>query len=69
MNNTEYQNNTEPAIGDRVKFKSDLTGPVYIVTSVNGGRLGNKIGVSLERNQSAKTTFTREYYYYCFVKA
>jgi hypothetical protein len=62
----EYKNNLEPKVGDRVKFKSDPDGAVYVVTSVYGGRMGNKVGVVPENNQK---TFCREYYYYCFVKA
>jgi hypothetical protein len=62
----EYKNNAEPKIGDRVKFKSDSTKGVYIVKSVYGGRMGNKISVVPENDQDQ---WDREYYYYCFVKA
>lgn len=61
----KYTNNEEPKIGDRVKFESDSDGTVFIVKSVYGGRVGNKIGIVPAENQS---TFVREYYYHCFVK-
>jgi hypothetical protein len=66
--NKEYKNNTEPKVGDLVRFKSHLknSNATHRVVSVLGGRLGNKIGVVPAYNT---TTWCQEYYYYCFVKA
>ncbi len=57
-----YQDNTQPKINDTVVFASDDTNELYKVTSVQGGRLGNKVGVKPSNNLE---TFSREYYYYC----
>lgn len=62
---SEYKNNQEPKVGDRVRFKSDEDKTIYTVTSVGGGRLGNKVCVV---PLSYPDTFGREYYYSCFEK-
>ena len=62
MNKTPYEDNTQPKIGDTVCFASDDTNEYFIVASVGGGRLGNKVGIKPRDNQD---TFYREYYYYC----
>lgn len=62
MNKT-YQSNTEPKIGDKVVFASDVDQKLFRVVSVGGGRLGNKIFIVPNDNQN---TSWREYYYYCF---
>ena len=63
----EYKSNTEPQIGDRVKFVSDpQNSDTMLVTSVLGGRQGNKLSVVPESNPNG---MSREYYYYCFVRA
>ena len=65
MSNT-YKDNTEPKVGDRVMFASGDMPEVYKIISVQGGRLGNKVGVVPENDPDG---CAREYYYYCFVKA
>ncbi len=63
MNKTPYSNNTEPKVGDVVCFASDDDGKKYVVQSVGGGRLGNKVSVV---PQNEPNTFAREYYFNCF---
>ena len=59
---TIYKSNIEPQVGDKVKFTSDAgTVATHEVTSVGGGRLGNKVGVK----PIGQDTFAREYYYHC----
>ena len=69
--NTQYNNNMEPKIGDKVRFRSEgQNGDVYMVTSVRGGRIGNKVGVvPMNHRDVPMSTFSREYYYYCFERA
>lgn len=62
MNKTRYANNTQPKVGDVVCFESDDTGELFVVQTVQGGRLGNKVGIVSKSNPK---TFSREYYYYC----
>jgi hypothetical protein len=56
-----YQNNIEPKIGDKVKNSDGDT--IWIVETVGGGRLGNKVGA--RSNSSGQF---RELYYYCWSK-
>lgn len=60
-----YQSNQEPAVGDKVKFSSDLEGPSFIVVAVKGGRLGNKVCV-YPADEPQSPVNCREYYYSCF---
>jgi hypothetical protein len=59
-----YQSNTEPKIGDTVKFGSDPEGPSFIVVAVGGGRLGNKVCIH-PADEPESPVNTREYYYSC----
>lgn len=64
MNETKYKSNEEPKIGDRVRLQNTPELGEWIVETVLGGRLGNKLGV---RNVD-QPGWVREYYYNCFVK-
>lgn len=56
-----YQSNEQPKVGDKVKlFNSKAKRATHVVTSVLGGRLGNKVGV-----RSIRGNECREFYYYC----
>lgn len=58
----EYSSNTEPKVGDTVVLSpGDPNSEVFLVTSVLGGRLGNKVTI----RPVDKDTGHREYYYYC----
>lgn len=60
-----YQSNTEPRVGDTVKFSSDPEGPSFIIIAVGGGRLGNKVCVR-PADEPQTPVNSREYYYSCF---
>ena len=62
--NEPYKNQSEPKVGDIVRFASENDGATYKVVSTLGGRMGNKVGVVPVNNPK---TFSREYYYYCLV--
>ena len=67
-----YQSNTEPKVGDKVMTARDIQESneyLYVVTSVGGGRLANKVGIRLT-HISGMAVFDdmadhRELYYYC----
>ena len=60
----EYQTNIEPKIGDRVTLKS--SDKIFTVEQVGLGRLGNKVAVRPEGDNSVGSW--REYYFYCLTK-
>ena len=62
--NTSYKLNTEPQVGDKVRFTSDEgTVATHEVVAVGGGRLGNKVTVKPIGSNGPQCA--REYYYYC----
>ena len=58
---TSYKSNSEPKIGDKVRFTSDAgTVATHEVIDVAFGRMCNKVCVK----PIGQNTFSREYYYY-----
>ena len=71
-NRTCYQTNLEPKIGDRVRCSRNMQDNedyLYEVTSVDGGRMGNKVGIKMTHQDGVplnpNESFWTEYYYYC----
>lgn len=63
MKTQKYQDNEQPKLGDLVRTNRDMEEGVdrlYVVTSVLGGRMGNKVGLQLVNGQESN-----ELYYYC----
>lgn len=59
-----YQSNTEPKVGNLVKFTSEPGDKAtHVVLTVGGGRLGNKVTVKPIGSNGPQCA--REYYYYC----
>lgn len=73
MKNAEYKSNTEPKVGDKVRTGRDIRENgdyLYEVTSVLGGRVGNKVGIRLVEHPTGRPIGPREessleLYYYC----
>ena len=66
-----YKSNTDPKIGDVIRFSRDIKenkDELFRVETVGGGRLGNKVGVLLTHVNGEifkGSQHCREYYYYC----
>jgi hypothetical protein len=68
-----YQSNKCPKIGHTVRLNDEIAEGndlLYTVTSIMGGRVGNKVGVILTQEDGVPIDpdvihYNREYYYNC----
>lgn len=65
---TEYKNNQEPKVGDKVRSGRDMEDGVdelFIVETVGLGRLGNKVFIRPSNASNKGFVHGQELYYYC----